>query len=104
MSETSQIIIGVCALIAVYMLTRKVNAWRIQRAFVTIIRDLERQSAFDASSAVELSYAKVGLFRFGTRDFRPKALQYLVSSGVVGVADGDRYYLKNKDIGSRVLK
>jgi hypothetical protein len=38
----------------------------------------------------------------GVRDFRPKALQLLVASGIVGVTEAGEYYLKNKDVG--VLK
>jgi hypothetical protein len=99
MAETAQIIIGVLVLIGVYMLTRRVNAWRIKRAFVVIIKDLERQNAFDASSAVNLPYAKAAFFRLGIRDFRPKALEYLVSGEIVGVTEGGQYYLKRRDVG-----
>ena len=99
MSETTQIILGICLLIGVYLLTRRVNAWRIKRAFFVIIKDLERQEAFDPSSAVKLPYAKAALFRFGTRDFRPKALEYLIQGDIVGVTEGGEYYLKRKDVG-----
>ena len=99
MSETTEIIIGLLVLIGVYMLTRRVNAWRIKRAFVGIIKDLERQKAFEASSAVKLPYAKAAFFRLGTRDFRPKALEYLVASEIVGVTENGKYYLKRRDVG-----
>jgi hypothetical protein len=99
MSETMEIIIGILVLIGVYMLTRRVNAWRIKRAFSAIIKDLDRQKAFDPSSAVKLPYAKGSLFRFGTRDFRPKALQYLIQGDIVGVTEGGEYYLKRRDVG-----
>jgi hypothetical protein len=104
MSETAQIIIGVMVLVGVYMLTRKVNGWRIKRAFVVIIQDLDRQNAFDASSAVKLSYAKAPFLRLGTRDFRPKALEYLVASEIVGVTESGNYYLKRKDVSSLVSR
>jgi hypothetical protein len=99
MSETAQIIIGVLVLIGVYMLTRRVNAWRINRAFVVIIKDLDRQEAYEPSSAVKLPYAKAAFFRLGTRDFRPKALEYLVASEIVGVTENGKYYLKRRDVG-----
>jgi hypothetical protein len=99
MSETNQIIIGVLVLIGVYMLTRKVNAWRMKRAFIVIIKDLERQEAFDAVSAVKLPYAKAAFLRLGMRDFRPKALEYLVASDIVGVTETGQYYLKRRDVG-----
>lgn len=99
MSETGQIILLLCILIMVYALTRKVNAWRVKRAYDFIIKDLEQKGAFDPSSAVELPYAKMGMFSMGTKDFRPKALEYLIASNIVGKTDSSNYYLKEKKSG-----
>lgn len=100
MSETSQIILGICILIAVYILTRRVQVWRIKRAYNLIIWDLEQKGAVDPSSAVELPYAKVSMFRISVRDYRPKALEYLISSNIIGVTDSGKYYLKDKKVRS----
>jgi hypothetical protein len=100
MNESGQIIIAICLLIAVYMLTRKVNTWRIKRAYMGIIKDLERKEAFDESSAITVPYARESIFRVGVRDFRPKALQFLVASGIVGITEAGKYYLKKRDVGS----
>jgi hypothetical protein len=97
MSEFGQIIIAICLLIAVYALTRKVNAWRIRRAYMRIIKDLEMREAFDETSAIALPYGNQSIFRVGVRDFRPKALQFLVASGIVGMTQAGGYYLKKKD-------
>ena len=102
MSETGQIIVAICLLIVVYMLTRKVNAWRIKRAYIRIINDLKRKEALDESSAIAIPYARDSIFRVGVRDFRPKALQFLVASSIVGVTEAGKYYLKDKNVG--VLK
>ena len=97
MSESTQIIVGVILLIGVYFLTRKFHAWQMSRAYNNVLKDLEQKEAFDHSSAVELPYTKVGLFRMGTRDYRPKAVQYMTQIGVaVMMADG-RYYLKKRE-------
>lgn len=96
MSETGQMILAVCILIMLFALTRKVNAWRIKRTYAFIIKDLEQKGAVDPSSAVELPYAKMGLFGMGIRDFRPKALQFLIASNIVGETDAGRYYIKDK--------
>ena len=98
MSEFNQIIIAICLLIVVYMLTRKVNTWRIKRAYMSIIKDLEKREAFDEASAIALPYVSQSIFRVGVRDFRPKALQFLVASGIVGVTPAGKYYLKKKDV------
>ena len=102
MSESGQIIIAICLLIGVYMLTRKVNAWRIKRAYLRIIKDLERKEAFTPASAIPLPYTRENIFRVGVRDFRPKALQFLIASNIVGVTESGTYYLREK--GARILK
>jgi hypothetical protein len=99
MSETGKIILLICILIIVYVLTRKVHAWRMKRAYVYITRDLEQQGAVDPSSAIELPYAKIGVFRFGMRDYRPKALEYLIVSNIIGMTDGGKYYLRDQKAG-----
>jgi len=96
MSETSQIILLIFLLIIVYVLTRKVHTWRIKRAYIYIIKDLEQQGAINPTSAIELPYAKIGVFRFAMRDFRPKAIEYLIVSNIVGMTESGRYYLKDK--------
>jgi hypothetical protein len=81
------------------MLTRKINTWRIKRAYMAIIKDLEKREAFDENSAISLPYVSQSIFRVGVRDFRPKALQFLVASDTVGVTQDGKYYLKKKDVG-----
>jgi hypothetical protein len=102
MSESGQIMVAICLLIAVYMLTRKVNAWRIKRAYMRIIKDLERKEAFTPASATALPYTRESIFRVGVRDFRPKALQFLIASNLVGVTESGTYYLREK--GAQILK
>ncbi len=96
MSETSRLILSICILVMVYMLTRKVHAWRIKRTYTLVIKDLEQKEALDASSAVELPYAKKSVFRAGMRDYRPKTLEYLILSDIVGITDSGKYYLRDK--------
>lgn len=96
MSETIRTILAICILIIVYILTRRVHGWRIKRAYTVIIKDLEQKGALDSTSAVVLPYAKKGLFRVGVRDYRPKALEYLILGNIVGVTDSGKHYLKNK--------
>ncbi|HDZ90813.1 MAG: hypothetical protein JRJ09_15155 [Deltaproteobacteria bacterium] len=93
MSETTQIVVGVIVLIVVYILTRQFHAWQMRRAYTTVLKDLRQKEAFDPSSAVELPYAKVRIFRVGTRDYRPKAVQYMTETGVAAMTDDGRYYL-----------
>ena len=94
MSETMQIIVGFILLAGVYILTRYGIAMRMKRAAALIIKDLERKGAVDPASAVELPYAKSSLFRIGLRDYRPKTIESMVHSDIVGMTPGGKYYLK----------
>ncbi|MEJ2725989.1 MAG: hypothetical protein P8175_15375 [Deltaproteobacteria bacterium] len=96
MSETVQIIFGFLVLIAVYILTRYILLWRIRRSSMVVIKDLERRKALDPVSSAELPYAESSFFRFGMRDFRPKALEGLVEHGIVGKTSNGRYFLMKK--------
>jgi hypothetical protein len=93
MSEFVQIILGIIFLAVVFILTRYGIANRIRRTATLIMRDLERQEAFGPGSAVDLPYSKPEYFRFGLRDYRPKALESLIQAGVVGKTQTDKYYL-----------
>jgi hypothetical protein len=95
--ETGQIILLMCVLVIVFFLTRKIQAWRMKRAYILVIEDLKREKAFDPESALILPYAKTSIFRFGTRDYRPKAIQYLMMGNVLGMTEDGRYFLKDKD-------
>lgn len=93
-----QVLVGVLFLILVFMATRYGIFLRIKSASKFVIKDLERQKAFDAASAVELPYAKPSYFHIGLRDFRPKAVQSLLEGGVVGKTAEEKYYLKVRPV------
>jgi len=96
MPELVQIILGIIFLAVVYILTRYGIANRIRRTATLIMQDLERREAFDPGSAVDLPYGKPQYFRFGLRDYRPKALESLVQAGTIGKTETDKYYLKER--------
>ncbi|MBU4426481.1 MAG: hypothetical protein KKB35_07060 [Proteobacteria bacterium] len=99
MSETGRTIFAICILIVVYILTRKFHAWRMRQTHLSIVKDLEQKGAVDPSSAIELPYAKKGVFRIGIRDYRPKAIQYMIANNIIGMTDSGKYYLKDKGVG-----
>ena len=98
MSEYTQMFIVICMLFAVLMLTRKFHLWKIKRAYFSIVEDIKAKKAFDPKTAVDLSYARSPMFRVGLRDLRPLALEHLVQDNIVGVAEGGKYYLKDKNV------
>ena len=99
MSETGRTLFAICILIGVYILTRKFHAWRMRQTYLSIVKDLEKNEALDPSSTIELPYAKKGMFRIGMRDYRPKAIQYMIANNIIGMTDRGKYYLKDKSAG-----
>ena len=93
MNETVEIIVGIGVLVAVYILTRHFHSWRYSRAYVFIMDDLKKKDAVNPASAVDLPYASKSLFRMGSRDYRPKALEHLAMTQAIGITATGRYYL-----------
>ena len=95
MSETTELILGIGALIAVITLTRRYHAWRFKRAYIFIIDDLKNKGAYSAHSAVDLPYARRSLLKMGLRQHHPQALEHLIMENIVGTSEDGLYYLKN---------
>jgi hypothetical protein len=96
MGESMQIVVMFLLLIVVFLLTRVGVVWRVRRAALYVMKDLQNRGAIDPASATPLPYAKRELFRIGIRDFRPKALQSLIQEEIVGITEDGRYYLKKR--------
>ena len=99
MSEVFQIVLGIILLIFFFLLAKSVQSIKIRRACQMIIDDLKQQGALDPSSAVTLPYTTTNFFRIGLRDYRPKAVNTLVMSGIIGTTEEAKFYLM-KDINS----
>jgi hypothetical protein len=98
MSETTELILGIGALIVVIVLTRKYHAWRFKRAFIYIIDDLKNKGAYSAHSAVALPYAKKNILRMGLRQHHPQALNNLILENIVARTEDGRYYLVQQNV------
>jgi hypothetical protein len=98
MSETIQIIMGICILMAILVLTRKYHGWKIKRAYLYIVEDLKANNAMDPESAVELPYGRKNILRMGRKDHRPTALKSLVLDNIVGISEDGKYYLSDKTL------
>ena len=103
MTETVQVILALLIMVMVFILAKMFQGMKINRAFRIIINDLKQQKALDPSSAVPLPYASTTFLRIGLRDYRPRAVYYLVQSGIVGMTDDKKFYLI-KDVSEKSLK
>ena len=91
--EYLQHIIGISLLGFIYYLTRRGVARRMERGAQQVVADLRAHNSIDVYSAVSLEYAQDNWLKFGLRDYRRKALQSMVTAGVVGKTSSDKYYL-----------
>jgi hypothetical protein len=98
MSETTQLIVGIAALITVITLTRRYHAWRFKRAYIFIIEDLKNKGAYSTHSAVDLPYAKKNLLKMGLRQHHPQAMDQLILQNIVAKTEGGKYYLIQKNV------
>ncbi|MCJ8501235.1 hypothetical protein [Desulfatitalea alkaliphila] len=96
MSDGIAIAFWIVVLIGVYVLTRKINLWRTQRAAGRLIKELEREQAFDPGSAVALPDVQRNYFRAGVRSFRPEGLKMLLAVEMIAMTAEGRFYLKQR--------
>jgi len=98
MGETTEVVIGILILVIVLLLTRQFHAWKIKRAYLTIIEDLKSQGAHNPETAVALPYARRSPLKFGVRDHRPTAMKGLIAEHVVGMTEDGRYYILDRRV------
>jgi len=98
MPESVQILISVVLILVVYVLSMLGTGWWTRRICLRIIKELEDKEAISATTAVTLPYEKSSFFRFGYRDYRPKALESLVMSEVVCKTFNGQYYLNKRKL------
>jgi hypothetical protein len=98
MTETAEIILSIFVLGAAIVLTRQFHAWKIKRAYLTVIEDLKSRGALTPEKAVTLPYARQSILKFGLRDHRPTALKGLIAENVVGITEDGRYYILDRRV------
>lgn len=94
----AQVLILIIIFIMVLVLSKKIVASQMIKAFQFIIRDLRSRGALAPETAVDLQYAKRSLIRFGLRDYRPKILIQLVQNQMVGVTEEGKYFLNESKL------
>lgn len=101
MPEYLQVVLGFLCLAGVFVLTRYIVTYQMKRATGYIIRDLQKHQALDPITAVELPYTRHNPLRIGMRNYYSKAMEFMLSEGVVGKTNTEKYYLRIKDSGNQ---
>jgi len=88
-----QIILLLVAFIAFVVLAMYVGGLAVRRMCFKIIAEMEDACAFSAAKAIKLQEERKNIFRVGTGNIRPKALQILLADKIVIKTNSGRYYL-----------
>ena len=96
MTTTLQIVMGVVFFVGTFILSQIIVGRRLRTIGARILQELSERRALDGSSAVELAYAKADWMPKGLRDLRPKSLNDLVLSDIVGKTPEGKFYLKKQ--------
>jgi len=65
----------------------------MRRLCLKIIAEMEEARAFNKKRAIKLQDERRNIFRVGTKNLRPRALNVLLSEGLVIKAASGKYYL-----------
>ncbi|MEN6623142.1 MAG: hypothetical protein ABFD50_16545 [Smithella sp.] len=93
-----QILILTAAFIIFVFLALYAGGWGIRKTCLRIIAEMEEARAFKASKAVKIQDERKNIFRVGTKNIRPKALNLLITDGLIVKTSNGRYYLDKEKL------
>jgi len=93
-----QISLLIAAFIVFVVLLMFLTGWGLRRVCFKIISEMEEARAFNEKKAVTLQDERKNFFRVGTGNLRPKALNLLMSDGIVIKAGNGKYYLDKEKL------
>jgi len=89
----TQIILLIIAFLVFVFLVMYLFGLGMRRLCLKIIAEMEEARAFNEKRAIKLQDERRNIFRVGTKNLRPRALNVLLSDGLVIKAPGGKYYL-----------
>lgn len=94
----AQIILLIFAFMIFVFLAMYLSGLGMRRLCFKIIAEMEEARAFSEKRAIKLQDERKNIFRVGTKNLRPRALNVLLSEGLVIKAPGGKYYLDKEKI------
>jgi hypothetical protein len=70
----------------------------VQKTCLKIIAGLEEARAFKEARAMKIQDERKNIFRVGTKNIRPKALNLLIADGLVIKTNNGKYYLDKEKL------
>ena len=88
-----QILLLLVAFIVFVVLAMYAGGLGVRRTCFKIIAEMEEAGAFSAARAIKLQEQRKNIFRVGTGNIRPKALNILIADKIVIKTGSGKYYL-----------
>ena len=93
-----QILLLIVAFIVFVVLTIYAGGLGVRRMCFKIIAEMEEARAFSAARAIKLQEERKNIFRVGTGNIRPKALNILIADKIVIKTGNGKYYLDKEKL------
>jgi hypothetical protein len=93
-----QIILLVATLIAIVVFFLYMGGLAVQKTCLKIIAEMEEARAFKESRAMAIQDERKNFFRVGTKNIRPKALNLLITDGLIIKTNNGKYYLDKEKL------
>jgi len=93
-----QILLLAAAFVVFVAVAMYLTGLGLRRVCFKIIAELEKEGALKASRAIRLQDERQNFFRVGTGNLRPKALQLLMTDGLVEKTPEGKYYLNREKL------
>lgn len=98
MSVTLQILLLVAVFIAIIILFLYIGGLAVRKTCLKIIAEMEEARAFKEGRAMAIQDERKNIFRVGTKNIRPKALNLLIADGLVIKTNNGKYYLNKEKL------
>lgn len=93
-----QILILAIVFIAIVVVFLYMGGLAVRKTCLKIIAEMEEARAFKEGRAIEIQNERKNFFRVGTKNIRPKALNLLISDGLVIRTNKGKYYLDKEKL------
>ncbi|HPD57959.1 MAG TPA: hypothetical protein P5294_09510 [Smithellaceae bacterium] len=93
-----QILLFVVGFVLFVFLALYLGGLGIRRLCFKIIAEMEESQAFNEARSVTMQEDRQNFFRVGTKNLRPRALNVLISEGLVIKTKNGRYYLDKEKV------
>ena len=98
MSVSLQILLLVAVFIAIIILFLYIGGLAVRKTCLKIIAEMEEARAFKEGRAMAIQDERKNIFRVGTKNIRPKALNLLIADGLVIKTNNGKYYLDKEKL------